>query len=129
MENAIVKLRAKGYRITRARTALLETLSNASTPMTVPELASCTASNEVSVYRNIDLFTKEQIVEVINTTDSLPRYSLFHAHHHHIVCTQCNFVAHIPCHDHVPMPQHILFGHIPDHEVTYYGICKKCSHS
>ena len=127
MNAAIAQLRDRGYRITPARKALLSTLDEASCPLTIPELAARTASNEVSVYRNIELFTVENIVEVINTSDSLPRYALGHGHHHHIVCTHCRLIVHIPCSVELPTPTHELFTSIHSHEMTLYGVCTKCS--
>tara|TARA_B100000745_G_C20145291_1_gene392706 strand:+ start:1964 stop:2353 length:390 start_codon:yes stop_codon:yes gene_type:complete len=126
MEGAIAKLKNKGYRITLARKALLRTLYEAATPLTIPELAARTDSNEVSVYRNIELFTIENLVEIIHTTDSLPRYALSHGHHHHIVCTDCKRIVHVPCGPEVTIPTHNDFLLITDHEVTYYGLCNKC---
>jgi len=128
MEKALTHLRSKGYRITPARVALLQSLTESSTPHTIQELADRTDSNETSVYRNIELFSKEHLVEVINLNDSLPRYALSHQHHHHIACTHCDFIAHIPCSGtFIPKPIHTTFDHITSHEVTYYGICKNCS--
>jgi len=128
MKNALKLLRKKGYRITPARIALLNSLIQSDTPRTIQELVTCTPSNEVSVYRNIELFTNQRIIEVINLVDSLPRYALSHGHHHHIVCTCCDFIAHIPCNDtSLSIPNHTSFANITDHEVTYYGICKNCS--
>ena len=127
MNAAIATLKEKGYRITPARKALLRTLYEASSPLTIPELAARTASNEVSVYRNIELFTVENIVESINTSDSLPRYALGHGHHHHIVCTHCRLIVHIPCSAELPTPVHELFSRITSHEMTHYGVCTKCA--
>jgi len=127
MNAAIATLKEKGYRITPARKALLRTLYEASSPLTIPELAARTASNEVSVYRNIELFTVENIVESINTSDSLPRYALGHGHHHHIVCTHCRLIVHIPCSTELPTPTHEAFSRINSHEMTHYGVCSKCA--
>lgn len=129
MDDAIAKLKKKKYRITPARKALLETLVQSLCPLTISALAKNTDSNEVSVYRNIELFAKENIVEAIHTNDSLPRYALAHGHHHHIACNNCSFVAHIPCEQQMTKPEHEAFAQISNHEVTYYGLCKNCSSS
>jgi len=128
MKKALQILKKRGYRITPARIALLESLENSDTPSTVQELADCTSSNEVSVYRNIELFRKEYLIETINLSDSLPRYALSHGHHHHIACTNCDFIAHTPCDDTASdPPYHPAFAKVTSHEVTYYGICQNCS--
>ncbi|MFT5849350.1 MAG: Fe2+ or Zn2+ uptake regulation protein [Patiriisocius sp.] len=128
MQKALQALKKKGYRITLARMALLESLENSTTPHTIQELADRTSSNEASVYRNIELFSKEHLIETINLADSLPRYALSHGHHHHIACTNCDFIAHTPCDTAEPAtPSHPAFTKITNHEVTYYGICQNCS--
>lgn len=129
MEAAIATLKKRGYRITAARKALLQTLDTIECPHTIPELVVQTASNEVSVYRNINLFTKENLVEMIHTNDPLPRYIAAQGHHHHIACTKCPFVAHIPCTGITNQIRHETFASISHHEVTYYGICKNCCSS
>jgi Fe2+ or Zn2+ uptake regulation protein len=129
MQNALTILKKRGYRITPARIALLHSLEESTTPFTIQELVQCTTGNETSVYRNIELFSKERLVEVITTADSLPRYALSHGHHHHIACTNCDFIAHTPCDDTAATtPSHPAFAKITNHEVTYYGICQNCSY-
>lgn len=128
MNTAINTLKENGHRVTAARIALLETLERSDTPLPIPELASRTVSNDVSVYRNIQLFLTLGLVEIIHTNHPLPHYARSHHHHHHIVCDTCGYIAHIACND-IPSPEHASFGKINRHEVTFFGLCTTCAHS
>lgn len=120
-------LRSRGYRITPARTTIVEMLAYTPTPLTIQEVSERVSVDEVTVYRTISLLLEESLLEEIPIVGGPTRYALAHDHHHHLVCTQCNYIEHLPCSTKsLPVPHSKQFARINSHEVTYYGICNTC---
>lgn len=122
-------LSSRGYRITDARKSIVEILATQEQPITTQLLASLVSSDEASVYRTVRVLMSENFLEEVSISGETARYALMdgHGHHHHLVCTKCNFVSHIECNMHdIPKSVSKEFKNISDHTVTYYGICKAC---
>lgn len=122
-------LTERGYRITRARAEICDILASLKRPLTIQEIIDKTASDETSVYRFISMLTQEKLVEKITVRNDVSRYALaFQDHHHHVICTGCGFIAHISCEHEPNTPKRIQeFSQIDDHEITFYGVCQKCT--
>lgn len=121
-------LSERGYRITAARRELARTLAAARSPLTIQELANRTASDEASAYRFVRTLADEDLLEEIVVRGERPRYALRTHHHHHVVCTGCGFIAHVPCGTEPTPPRTVRgFTAITDHDVTFYGQCAKCA--
>lgn len=121
-------LKVRGYRVTKPRKELVGILSLSSSPLTLPEILKQTSVDEVTVYRNLELLQREQLLEVLTLNPGQKQFALSHAHHHHVVCTHCGIIEHIPCPTAGPtVPKTEHFKVITDHEVTYYGICTDCA--
>lgn len=123
------ELGARGYRITKAREKVVETLLLQSQPISIQGLcASIIDIDEVSVYRTVALLVEEGFVEELALPGEAVRYALSEGHHHHAVCTACGFTDHIDCkggEEQTSVPT--TFKSIASHEVTLYGLCKKCA--
>lgn len=132
MENATKQtlriLSDRGHRITDARTRVVRALAQASTPMTIQELADRVSVDEVSVYRTVDLLHEEELVEEITVRNQRPHYALAHGHHHHVICRNCGFIAHVSCPREPQAPRNVRgFAVIDAHDVTFYGMCATCA--
>jgi Fe2+ or Zn2+ uptake regulation protein len=126
-KDILAELKTRGYRITDVREEIVRALGVTKNPITIQELAAKVTADEASVYRTIALLKKERLLEEMLIADE-QRYALNTGHHHHIVCKRCNYVVHVPCSDVRPRRvDHPIFSEIYDHEVTYYGTCKKCN--
>ena len=120
-------LRHRGYRITEQRIEIVEVLGNSAQPKTIQELVDCVTADEASGYRTIDMLEKERLVETVTLQNGDTVYALHDGHHHHLVCTNCRKVVHIPCRNEHQVPHGLAsFGTVTGHDVTYYGICRKC---
>jgi Fe2+ or Zn2+ uptake regulation protein len=125
----VSELSHKGYRITKARKAVVKALSTSGQPITIQALRALVEDiDEVSVYRTIAMLVKEGFAEELSLPGEAARYAFSHGHHHHAVCTSCGWMEHIEC------IQEGLLGKVPasfkslkSHEVTFYGLCKKCA--
>ncbi len=124
----IEELTTRGYRITKARIEVLETLAKTHAPLSIQAITEAVTVDTVSVYRTIAMLKNEQLIEEVTTQGEASRYEISHGHHHHVVCVSCNLLVHLPC-DVEPTKQvHVPgFTSINSHELTYYGTCTKCT--
>jgi Fe2+ or Zn2+ uptake regulation protein len=96
-ETAAARLRSHEQRYTKNRRAIVEVLSAAERPMTVPELLGRgDGMPQSSVYRNIGLLEEAGIVHRILGGDEYARYELAEDltehHHHHLICSSCGAI-------------------------------------
>jgi len=93
-ETAATRLRDHDQRYTKNRRAIVEVLSAAERPLTVPDvLDRSDGMPQSSVYRNIGLLEEAGIVHRILGGDEYARYelaeNLTEHHHHHLICSRC----------------------------------------
>lgn len=120
-------LKDRSFKSTDARKQVITAMHRAKTPMSIRDLASVVAVDEASVYRTVNLLLEEKLAESIALPDETFVFALKMGHHHHLICVSCNAVAHIDC-DSEPRPKlrQTPFARIIDHDVTYYGFCRRC---
>lgn len=127
LKTILETLTKRGYRITKARTEVVDAFLKNSKPMTIQLLASHVRIDETSVYRTVAMLLKEHLIEEINAQGSVSRYALNHGHHHHVVCQKCDMVVHISCDSEPRIPTLVKgFATIYSHELTFYGLCTQC---
>lgn len=84
-------------RYTPARRVLVEELSRAERPLTVPELVSLRPGvPQSSAYRNVTALIDAGVVRRVAGTDDHGRFELaedLSGHHHHFACIRCGKVA------------------------------------
>jgi Fe2+ or Zn2+ uptake regulation protein len=129
-------LRKNGFRVTKAKEALLTLLEETGIPLSVHDIMSRWKKppNQATVYRILTDLTAANIVRCINTIGgiSLYEYTPHKPHHHHAICTDCGAVADIPIclggHLEEKALSHVTnFTTITTHELTFYGTCIKCN--
>lgn len=123
-------LRVRSHKVTSVRRQIVEAMDSAKTPMSIRDLATVVDADEASVYRTVNLLLEEDLAESIALSDESFVFALKTEHHHHLVCVSCNVVAHIDC-DNEPKPhlRQTPFARIIGHDVTYYGLCRRCEKS
>lgn len=121
------ELSDRKYRITAARTEIVSALAAHTSPITIQTLVNQVCADEASVYRTIALLVEEGLAEQVEVQDAATHYALASGHHHHLVCTNCDRIFHIPC-THPPIPERARTGgfRVTHHEVTFYGACTTC---
>jgi Fe2+ or Zn2+ uptake regulation protein len=91
-----LRLARADQRYTALRRTLVETLSRADRPLTIPELLAAAPSlSQSGAYRNVAVLVDLGVVDRIAGTDDHGRYELaeqFAGHHHHLVCDVCGLV-------------------------------------
>ena len=84
-------------RYTRLRRALVETLSGAGRPLTIPEILQTNPGlSQSSAYRNITVLLEAGAARRVAGTDDHGRFELAEdlaGHHHHLVCSSCGKVS------------------------------------
>ena len=97
-------LQKNGYKITKQREVIFETLlENASEHLSPEELHLIVNKKDkdigiATVYRALQLFEELNLVYKLNFDDNRYRYELTRDEehqHHHLICTQCNKVEEV----------------------------------
>lgn len=132
------RLQADGQRYTASRRKLVDLLSRAGRPLSIPEvLAAAPGLAQSSVYRNLVILEQARAVGRILTADSA-RYELAEglvAHHHHLVCLSCGSVADVTL---APRSERALHAATNDvagatgfratnHRLDILGVCTDCA--
>lgn len=123
------RIQNAGHRLTRARKEIISYVAQSTTPPTLRAIADHVAVNETSVYRVVSLCVELGIMEEVITARGVRRFAMLGDHHHHLICTMCERVAHIPCtgYEVREVPTHRDFVSATHHHVTWYGICTRCA--
>ena len=134
-----------GYRITVAREAILEILSNTEEHLSAEEVYLAVHKVQpnvglTTVYRTLELLVHMGLVFKFDFGDGRARYELSEGpkgsrHHHHLVCTDCGRV--IDYTDFIDEEVELLSRtekglqekfnfEITNHVIQFYGRCDKC---
>lgn len=137
-KQCLVFLEERGIRKTRARVALLEMLSEAGAPVSVPEMLGALkragqSFNKTTLYRELDFLMREGVVAEATILGACRYYEIARGHHHHMICTRCQDIQDIEVDEAV-----CAFGkqffyqkgfHITHHSVEFFGVCRGCGHN
>lgn len=137
LDSLIATLRSGGLRITQGRTAILETLLHADTPLTLEQIQKKSVTPKgvpdyATVFRVMNLLESLGLAHKVHLERSSTYYELSdpHKHQDHIVCTDCGKVTLVeePCP--VGKFEGILekkygFADVR-HSLEFFGICQVC---
>jgi Fur family ferric uptake transcriptional regulator len=124
-------LRARGYRMTHQRLAILQALHEDGhlSPAQIYERVSQTGMTEATVYRTLEFLTRNHIVHPTQIAGGHLTYELAGHDHHHLVCRVCGVQ--------VDLEPDVLNAAISRIELqtgfqvdaghlTFFGFCPKC---
>ncbi|MDH3704468.1 MAG: transcriptional repressor [Acidimicrobiia bacterium] len=98
-ERVRTRLAALDHRYTTGRRHLVELLARAGRPLTMPELLAMDRDlPQSSVYRNLEVLERTELVRRLNTGSDHACYELAEpilGHHHHLICVDCGTVTDI----------------------------------
>ena len=87
-------------RLTTKRKAILETLKKKYGTMSAADIHAALPNMDlVTIYRNLELFTKEKMIKQFHLTSGEAQYEYQTEPHHHAVCTTCERVIHFTAPD------------------------------
>lgn len=128
------QLRARGFRMTPQRLAILHVLCHEGTHLSplnvfkkaVQELPGLT---EPTVYRTLEFLTENGLVRSSHDRSGHLTYEIATADHHHIVCRLCKAELEVEHSLLAPLYQTLEaasgFTNIESH-VTFFGVCPQC---
>lgn len=127
-------LRSKGYRITPQRQEVLKAIYGH--PHTVDEIYESLKNKDInvdlaSVYRAIQMFVDNRIIQEVQFGDNKKRYELLNEnnHHHHLICNNCGTVKDISLENEKYLLKEVSSSSdfkITKHSLEFFGLCKDC---
>jgi Fe2+ or Zn2+ uptake regulation protein len=135
------RLRRVNQRVTANRRAIVEALSNAARPMTIPELLESPGGRglaQSSVYRNLAVLEQAGVVRRIVTTADFARFELAEdltGHHHHLICSACGSVEDFTAPDPLERTMSAMMQEVSTatgfaaehHRIDLVGRCRACA--
>ncbi len=131
----IEQLKQKGYRITQARSAIIDLLENMDRPISAKALHTMLerigiSVNVTTVYREIDFLLAENVIEKVPLKDTELHYEMKgRPHHHHLLCTKCGSIEDISLESEQVLLEeaHTVSSYkINRHSLAFYGKCPNC---
>jgi Fe2+ or Zn2+ uptake regulation protein len=129
-------LKSKGYRLTRARKALVRIFANSRKPLSAAELNSRLEKNDVNVnkttiYREIDFLKGQRMIRELQFGDGKRRYEIWpDNHHHHIVCISCDYIECVELDGCLEAEEKKILKEnnfkTVKHSLEFQGLCAKC---
>ncbi|HMS63997.1 MAG TPA: Fur family transcriptional regulator [Ignavibacteria bacterium] len=127
-------LNNRSQRITAPRLEILSILKANHNPLTISEIHKKIKKKKIdlaTVYRTINLFAEQNIVNEIDFKDEFKRYELIYDrhHHHHIVCKKCKTVENVETCMLEELEKFLNKKGYTEisHSLEFFGVCKKCS--
>ncbi|WP_027365761.1 Fur family transcriptional regulator [Desulfotruncus alcoholivorax] len=128
-------LKDSGYKLTRQRRVIIDTLAKNSKPVTAQEIflqvrKDLPSISQDTLYRNLEVLAFIRVANRIRVRGG-DRFELAEHHHHHFVCLKCGDVK---CLKGCPIgPQQLSEANKNNLEVLYHnlelsGYCEKCRH-
>jgi len=133
------RLRAVGQRLTTNRRVLLDALTAAARPLTIPEILEGQPDlAQSSVYRNLVVLEDAGVVHRVVGTDDFARWELTEdlaGHHHHLICASCGRVEDVPASAGLERSVAAAAAAITrttgfrtqHHRLDLVGVCESCS--
>jgi Fe2+ or Zn2+ uptake regulation protein len=138
-EAVAARLRSVGQRLTSNRQALLDALTAAARPLTIPEILDQRPDlAQSSVYRNLVVLEEADVVHRVVGTDEFARWELTEdlaGHHHHLICATCGRVEDVPASAGLERSVAAAAAAITrttgfrtqHHRLDLVGVCESCS--
>lgn len=135
---AATRMVGVGQRYTSMRRQLVDLLSRADHPVTIPDILGLHPDlSQSSVYRNLAVLEQVGIIAKVVTHDEWARFELAEdlaGHHHHLICERCGTVRDVQIPDLVESALDqsleslaVLNGfELRQHRLDLIGICANC---
>lgn len=135
---ATERLAAREQRYTANRRAIVDTLAEAGSPVTMPELlAARPGLTQSSTYRNLAMLEEAAVVRRIVSGAEHAHYELAEdltEHHHHLVCTECGTIEDVTLASSLEQALDRAFAdaatergfRTDGHAIDIYGRCANC---
>ena len=128
------ELRARGFRMTPQRMAILHILHHVGTHLSPTEVFALAKETlpgltEATVYRTLEFLAKNGLARPAHMGNGHLVYEIAQQDHHHLICRKCGGEVQI---DHAPLEQ--VYSELEfqsgfrsiDSHVTFFGLCPEC---
>jgi Fur family ferric uptake transcriptional regulator len=127
-------LRTSGYRLTRQRQLVWDTLRRTRRHLSAEQIAAALrrqrqAVDPATVYRSLDVLQRLGLVRSSRLGERLYFEIAEPGEHYHLVCDQCGSATHIEGEDLAPVLRHITDEHrfaVRSADLIVHGWCEKC---
>ena len=137
-------LKEKGLKVTNQRLLVLQVLAeHGDEHMTAEDIFELVREDYpeiglATIYRTVQLLLDMQLVDRIMLDDGCVRYEIgdfldeqegHRHHHHHLICTECGSVSAFRddlLEDLEAYIEKKTGFQVTDHELKFYGVCRKC---
>ena len=137
-------LKEKGLKVTNQRLLVLQVLAeHGDEHLTAEDIFELVKEDYpeiglATIYRTVQLLLDMQLVDRIMLDDGCVRYEIgdfldeqegHRHHHHHLICTECGSVSAFRddlLEDLEAYIEKETGFQVTDHELKFYGVCKKC---
>lgn len=135
MQNFTEILRKQGLKATPTRLAVMQALSNCSTPLSIQDILEKVGKermDQVTAYRILHTLDEVGVVRKIDLRQNRAYYELVpQTDHHHIICTECGKMEDVEGCVVDDMLQSTLkkskqFTRFTKHSFEIFGVCKEC---
>lgn len=130
-------LKKAGYKVTKARLAILEIFTKSKSPLDAEIVYKQLNKkhkniNEVTVYRTLTSFTESGILKRIDLRKDSVHFELAKEHHHHVVCMNCSTVEDFESGELEKVLGKIInrlskFKRVKEHSLEFFGLCMRCA--
>lgn len=118
-------LKKNNLKVTKHRIEIIDIVNNLDYDATINNIVKEANMDKSTVYRIIDVLTKNNILIKQVNYNNEDYYSIKEKHRHYIKCVKCNKISKL---DKCPFDQCDINGFkIINHNVEIEGICKECN--
>ena len=135
LSNSLNILKQSGHKITRVRAALLQTLEQTSTPLSIQDILidltrQSLKPNKTTIYREIEFFINQKLITEVDFGEGKKMYEGSTDHQHHIICVNCKKVKDV----HMEKDLDKLIEQVTKaaryksvgHSLEFFGLCPDC---
>jgi Fe2+ or Zn2+ uptake regulation protein len=128
------ELRARGFRMTPQRLAILRILDESACHLTPLEVYQQAQQNlpgitEATVYRTLAFLTEQGLVLAAHVGGGQMVYEIAGRDHHHLICRKCGQTQEVGHEQLAALYQQFLANtgyQIDNMHVTFFGLCPEC---
>jgi Fe2+ or Zn2+ uptake regulation protein len=129
-------LRSGGFRITRARRAIIKLFLDSSAPLSVAEVREGLRRlkinvNKTTVYREVDFLKSREMIRELHIGDRKSRYEMKYSdHHHHLFCVGCSGIECVELEKCLEAEEKRILREnrfkTMKHSLKFIGLCAEC---
>ncbi|OGE30997.1 hypothetical protein A2631_04930 [Candidatus Daviesbacteria bacterium RIFCSPHIGHO2_01_FULL_44_29] len=136
LSEIVAKIKQAGFKQTKVRSALLKSLLQTRTPLSVPELELNLSNqglkaNKSTLYREITFLKEQGIIKEIQLGEDKKRFEIEgETHHHHLVCIKCEDILDYELERELDEEEQKITKNthfkVLNHSLEFFGLCKTC---